>query len=37
MAAREGVQDGDAQNAWVKSKPSFATRSNAGVFTTESP
>jgi hypothetical protein len=31
MALREGVHEGDAQKELVKSTPSRATRSNAGV------
>jgi hypothetical protein len=36
MAAREGVQEGDAQKAWVNRTPSFATLSKAGVLMTGS-
>ena len=33
-AERAGVQDGDAQNAWVNRIPCLATRSMLGVCTT---
>ena len=37
IAAREGLQEGTEQKAFVKSTPSAAIRSNEGVFTTLSP
>ena len=37
VTLREGVQDGDEQNAWEKSTPSRAMRSKVGVRTTRSP